>query len=180
MDNFSITQYGKPLDESKYSIDLKNKTFRTKESDLVLDFRYLLGWEFTTGSTCMFNAGDNCHYCMFNTGDYCKFSTHSNCTFNTGSDCIFITGHKGTFYTGRSCTFNTGDKCNFTTKICCSFKTGRYCTFRTGIRCTFALYVINSCTFKTYDDMSIILDYNDNKAYKLTKDLRDMLKVIHG
>ncbi len=38
MDNFGITHNGKPLDKSKYTIDLENKVFISNRDDLVLDF----------------------------------------------------------------------------------------------------------------------------------------------
>ena len=46
MDDFSITQYGNPLDESKYTIDLENKVFSSVENSLVLDFTEEYGWAF--------------------------------------------------------------------------------------------------------------------------------------
>ena len=161
MDNFSITQYGKPLNKSKYSIDLDTKAFSTKEDNLVLDFDDLADWTFKTGSDC-----------TFTTGAYCTFNTGSNCTFNTGSDCTFTTGAYCTFTTGSHCTFKTGEDCTFTTAYSC--------TFTTGSHCTFMLYDINTCKFKTYDDISIILDRNDSKHYVLTKELMYMLKVKNG
>ena len=84
------------------------------------------------------------------------------------------------FTTGSCCTFNTGDYCTFTTSWGCTFSTGWNCTFDTDESCTFMLYYINTCKFKSHDDISIILDRNDNKHYILTKDLIDMLKVING
>ena len=42
--NYSITQNGKPLDKSKYTIDEKTKTFSSNENNLVLlDFHGLEG-----------------------------------------------------------------------------------------------------------------------------------------
>ena len=94
--NYSITQNGKPLDKSKYTIDEKTKTFSSNEDDLVLDFHGLEGWTFNTGSDC-----------TFKTGDYCTFNVNYNCTFNTGSDCTFGTGSNCTFKTGGDCSFDT-------------------------------------------------------------------------
>ncbi len=102
MDNFSITKNGEPLDESLYSIDLDNKTFSSKEDDLVLDFTGLAGWTFHTGWNCTFITGSNCtvkagNCCTFNTGDDCKFKTGSFCTFHTSDRCTFDTGNYCTF-----------------------------------------------------------------------------------
>ena len=67
---YSITQYGKPLDKNKYTIDEKNKVFSSSENNLVLDFSGEYGWS-------------------FNTDSYCTFDTGSGCTFKTGSSCTF-------------------------------------------------------------------------------------------
>ena len=94
MDNFSITQYGKPLDKSKYTIDLDTKTFNSEENDLVLDFNGLDGWIFMagnySGNGCTFTTGRRC---TFRAGNNCTFKTGSGCTFITGNDCIFKTGN---------------------------------------------------------------------------------------
>ena len=153
MDNFSITIYGSPLHESLYTIDLENKTISTDSGFLVLDFRGSIGWTFETGRNCTFHTS---YGCTFTTGAYCTFITSLHCIFNTGINCTFNTG---------------GD---------CTFKTGRRCTFKTGKLCTFSLYDINSCKFKSYDDISTILDINDNKHYILTKELIRLLKVTNG
>ncbi len=151
MDKFSITQYGKPLDEDKYTIDLKYKMFGSSEHGLLLDFSDLVGWTFkTTGNSC-----------TFITGGFCIFNTTSICTFTTGSSCIFNTDYDCTFTTGWNCTFNTGNGCVFTT----------------GKLCTFSLWDINTCKFKTYDDISIILDRYDKQHYLLTKELINILKI---
>ena len=84
--DYSITQHGKPLDPSKYTICEKYKTFFTKENDLVLDFTYQYNWTFVTGSSCTFNTGSEC---TFKTGHYCKFITSDDCTFNTDSNPSF-------------------------------------------------------------------------------------------
>ena len=96
--NYSITQNGKPLGKSKYTIDEKTKTFSSNENDLVLDFHGLEGWTFKTGNDCTFKTG---YYCTFNTGGDCTFNTGGYCTFDTGSDC--------TFGTGSNCTFDIYD-----------------------------------------------------------------------
>jgi len=90
--NYSITQFGVPLDKSLYTIDEEAKTFSSNERGLVLDFNLENGWKFKTGSNC-----------TFATGSYCTFDTLFNCTFNTGSDC--------TFNTRYNCIFNTGSNC---------------------------------------------------------------------
>ena len=114
--NYSITQNGKKLAESKYTIDEKAKTFSTIENNLVLDFSGLDGWAFKTGWSCTFKTGSDC---TFNTGSDCTFKTRSCCTFNTGSNC--------TFNTGSNCTFNTGLYCTFKTSWGCIFNTGNWC-----------------------------------------------------
>ena len=129
MNYYSITQNGKPLDKSKYTIDEKSKTFSSNEDDLVLDFHGLGGWTFKTGSNCTFKTGWDC---TFKTGDHCTFNTGSNCTFNTGSYC--------TFNTGSNCTFKTGSNC--------TFKTGYYCTFEVSEKCCLH-YCWNDC-FEVY------------------------------
>jgi hypothetical protein len=96
--SYSITKNGKELDPKLYTIDEENKTFSSKESDLVLDFSNEYGWSFNTGSYCTFKTG---YSCTFKTRSYCTFYTLDNCTFNTGSDC--------TFYTLNNCTFNVYD-----------------------------------------------------------------------
>ncbi len=168
MGNISITQNGKPLDKSKYTIDLKNKTFCTKENDLVIELREI-NWIFYTGS-----------YCTFITGARCTFKTYSNCTFTTGISCTFTTGIDCTFKTAEYCIFMTGSKCTFVTGDYCTFNTFDLCTFKTGKLCTFSLYNINNCKFKSYDGMSTILDREDKQHYILTKALINMLKVING
>ena len=55
--NFSVTQYGKELDPSKYNWDPKTKTFSTTEDDLVLDFSNINGVTFDTGDNCTFKTG---------------------------------------------------------------------------------------------------------------------------
>jgi hypothetical protein len=114
--NYSITQNGKSLDPSKYTICEKTKTFSTNEDGLVLDFNGLYGWSFKTGSGCTFDTGANC-----------TFDTGSNCTFDTGSGCTFDTGSNCTFKTGFSCTFKTGFDCTFDTRSCCLLTVGENC-----------------------------------------------------
>ena len=153
MYNFSITQYGKPLDESLYTIDVKNKIFASRETNLVLDFTGIDGWTFRT-------SGD----CIFNTGGRCTFNTEGSCTFNTGWSCMF--------HTRSYCTFNTYSDC--------TFKTDFHCTFNTGHCCTFSLYDINSHEFKTHDGNSIIIDRTDFKHYLLTEEFVKLQKVKNG
>ena len=87
--DYSITQNGKTLSESKYTIDLENKTFSSKEDNLVLDFSKLDSWTFKTGSNCTFKTDS---YCTFITSYTCTFTTGSYCTFKTGPGCTFSTG----------------------------------------------------------------------------------------
>ena len=89
MIKFSVTQFGKPLDPSKYIWDESTRTFSTNESNLVLDFLDVDFCTFTTGSNCIFTTG---YSCTFTTLDRCTFTTCSDCTFTTGSDCTFTTG----------------------------------------------------------------------------------------
>ena len=100
MINFSITQFGKPLDKSRYTWDEATKTLSALEADLVLDFAWIMWITFKTGS-----------HCTFDTGSYCTFTTGSYCTFTTGSDCTFKTGSHCTFETGSYCTFDTWEQC---------------------------------------------------------------------
>ena len=108
MNNYSISQYGKPLDKSKYTIDEDTKTFSSDENDLVLDFHNLDNCTFKTGSCCTFKAG-SC--CTFKAGSYCTFKTGYSCTFKTGHNCTFKTWSNCTFKTGNDCTFKTGNDC---------------------------------------------------------------------
>jgi len=169
MDNFSITQDGKALKKSLYTIDLDTKTFSSKEYDLVLEFSTCDRWTFKTGGSCTFKTG---WYCTFKTGKHCTFDTASGCTFHTGEWC--------TFHTGEWCTFDTGRHCTFTTGAYCTFNTSHYCTFDTGKSCTLALYNINTCKFKKYDGISIILDRKDNKHYLLNEEFIILQKVLNG
>ena len=164
MGKFSITQYGKPLNESRYNC--RNKVLICTDANLVLDFTGIDNWIFIVKDSCTFKTGANC-----------RFHTHSSCIFETGGNCIFNTGHHCTFETGNHCTFKTGDGCTFDTEGYCTFKTGWNCTFNTGVCCTFSLYDINTCKFKSYDGYSIILDRRDNEAYKLTKEFVALQKV---
>jgi len=77
--NYSITQNGKALDPSKYTIDEKTKTFSINEDNLILDFSNLNNWTFKTGSGC-----------TFKTGPSCTFKTGSGCAFKTGPSCVVI------------------------------------------------------------------------------------------
>jgi len=74
---FSITKNGKLLDKKLYKIDLKNKTFSTKEFGLVLDFTNEDDWTFKTGFGC-----------VFKTGSSCIFYTSFNCIFICKEKCI--------------------------------------------------------------------------------------------
>ena len=156
--DFAIMQGDKPLKESLYTIDIENKIFSSYENYLTFLFGCIDGWTFNTGSMCTFDTG---YECTFNTG--------YNCTFHTGSNC--------TFKTGECCTFRTASNCTFRTANYCMFKTGSNCTFKTGAYCTFLLCNINTCKFKKWDDISIILDYKDNNRYILNKELIKILKV---
>ncbi len=153
MDDFSITQNGKPLDKSKYTIDLVNEVFASRAVNLELDFTGCHGWTFKTGENC-----------TFKTGVSCTFRTGNECTFKTGYDCIFYTGHQ--------CTFDTGNRC--------TFKPGIGCTFDTGGVCIFLLWDINSYKFKSYDDMSTILDRLNKRRYVLNKEYIQFQKVRNG
>ena len=130
---FSVTQYGKPLSETKYKWDEETRTFSTKEDDLVLDFSDYSNVSFVTGYSCTFKTGPCCtfktgNYCTFTTWSDCTFTTGSSCTFTTGSCCIFTTGHYCTFTTEYSCTFTTQDSCTFNVYHCCEFAVGKECS----------------------------------------------------
>jgi len=169
VDNFSITQHGEPLDKSKYMIDIESRAFSTNEDNLVLDFHNLRSWTFKTGCDCTFKTGGSC---TFDTRDYC--------TFDTGDYCTFCVGNNSTFNTSEYCNFNTGNYCTFNTLDKCTFSTGGECTFTTGSKCIFSLWRINTCKFKKYDGVSIILDRNNDQRYCLNEDFKNMLKVLRG
>ncbi len=185
MDNFSITQFGKPLKESLYTIDKENKIFYSKEYNLELDFKNSYGWTFTidgggtliTGGSCTIKTRgdytfDTGNHCTFNTGADCTFKTEEYCTFNTGNRCTFDTGLDCTFYSGNDCTFNTGTGC--------TFKIDWDCTFTTGESCVFSLNDFHTHNFKSYDEHSIILDRIDKKRYILTKEFIAWQKIKNG
>jgi uncharacterized cupin superfamily protein len=160
---FSITQYGKELDKSKYSWNEKTKTLTTKENDLVLDFSDYFGVTFKTGDSCTFKTGSSC---AFDTGSNCTFNTGSSCTFNTGSNCTFKTGYVCTFTTSHSCTFDTGSDCTFNTGDFCTFYTGYSCTFKTGGNCVVIRFDVNGITeIPKY----ITIKFNDNGISGYTK-----------
>ena len=98
--NFSVTQFGKPLSEDKYTWDAETKTFSTTEDYLVLDFSKLTKCTFNTGSWCIFITGG---WCNFNTGSWCTFNTNSNCTFNTGDYCTFNIFDSCILKVGKNC-----------------------------------------------------------------------------
>ena len=108
------------------------------------------------------------------------FTTKDDWTFHTGNNCTFKVGNNCTFKTGMDCTFNTGSYSIFKTGVECTFMTGSDCTFDTDGTCIFSLYDINSCTFKNYDNCSIIIDIIDKKRYVLTKEFIRLQKVING
>lgn len=115
MDNFSITQYGKPLDKSKYTIDIENKVFSTEEVCLVFNLNSLKsGWTFNTGNGCIFNTGT---HCTFNTGKFCMFKTANDCIFNVGDMSCICCDFNCTFTTGIGCIFSVYSitSCKFTT-----------------------------------------------------------------
>jgi len=122
--NFSVTQFGKKLPESKYTWDETTKTFFSNEDNLVLDFTDINGILFKTGDNCTFKTGS---YCTFKTGSNCTFTTSNNCTFSTGDNCAFITGSYCIFDTDNDCTFTTSNHCTFDTSYNCTFKTGKNC-----------------------------------------------------
>ena len=92
MEDFTVTQNGKPLNENQYTWNKSTKTFSSTENNLVLDFSDV--------GNCTFNTG---YSCIFKTGVDCTFDTGSNCTFKTGADCIFKTGSDCIFKTGADC-----------------------------------------------------------------------------
>ncbi len=193
MVNYSITYKGLALNRNKYKINFNSKTLSCEISDLVIDFSPHNGWTFNiesdctikTGHSCTFNTRSNCtfdtgHECTFNTGWNCNFKTGERCNFHAGRHCIFKTGWNCIFGTRDYCTFNTGAYCTFDTNGNCTFKTGIYCTFNTGECCCFLIHNFNTQKFKTYDDISVIVDMVDDKRYLLTKDLIKLTKIIYG
>jgi len=182
MDDFSITQYGKPLDKSIYTIDLEKKFFSSKAINLVLDFSDLEGWTFYTGNSCTFKAHSKC---VFKTGNSCTFKAHSKCVFKTGENCTFHTGSGCTFDTADACMFKTYYECTFDTGDFCNFNIAWACTFDVGDVCTLSLYDINSHKFKIGEgyevyEHGIIVDRKDKKHYVLTKELIKMLQIKNG
>jgi hypothetical protein len=154
--SYSITKNGKELDPNLYTIDIKNKTFSSKENGLVLDFSNEDGWIFKTLNNCTFKTLDNC---TFKTLSSCTFNTTYNCTFNTGSYCTFNTGYSCTFKTGYHCTFYTLDNCTFKTLYSCTFKTESDCTYNCYKDLEIKL-VKDSCILLKKDDKTEILDLN--------------------
>ncbi len=171
MAEFKITtKSGKPLSRDKYTLDLDNRVFGTKEHNLVLDFTDNNSWSFKTGSDCVFKT--YAYNCTFITGARCRFKTSAGCTFRTGYYCTFNTGSGCVFRTSAVCEFKTGDNC--------TFQTAHDCTFKTGSNCTFNIWDIYSCEFKSYDDNSIILDRKDKKRYIINKEFITLQKVRNG
>lgn len=60
MKNFSVTRYGKPLDDNLYNWDDETRTFSTSENNLILDFSNYSNCTFKTGSNCTFDTGFDC------------------------------------------------------------------------------------------------------------------------
>ena len=115
------------------------------------------------------------------TEDFLVIDCGKGWTFKTGDSCMFGTGGNCTFTTGHSCTFKTGNNCTFSTGGCCTFGiVGSNSTFNTGAECTFMLWGINTCTFKSSDGISIILDIKDNKHYILDKEFVHLQKILKG
>ena len=157
--NYSIIQFGKPLATSKYTIDVVNKTFSSKEDNLVLDFSNLNSWLFKTGNSC-----------TFKTGSFCTFKTYGNCMFKTYSNCMFKTY--------SNCTFNTHGDCTFKTADYCTFHTHGDCTFTIGTKSIISLEDVCTHKFTSHDDVSIILDKADNEHYILNQKLLDYIKLL--
>jgi hypothetical protein len=90
-----VLQNGKPLSLDKFEWDEKSNVFSTTEDNLVLDFKFIEGITFKTGSDCTFDTGFSCTFntgscCSFNTGYDCSFKTVYGCTFKTGSECVVV------------------------------------------------------------------------------------------
>jgi len=127
-----VLKDGKPLDSSLFDWDEKTNTFSSRESGLVIDFRFVSYCTFRTGPYCTFKAGD---HCTFRTEEGCVFNTGGHCTFRAERDCVFDTGHSCVFNTKGDCVFNAGENCVFETGDSCTFNTLSNCTFKTGDRC---------------------------------------------
>ncbi len=103
------TKNGRPLSRDKYTLDLENRVFGTREHNLFLEFTDDNSWIFRTGSDCAFNT--NGFNCTFRTGARCRFNTNSGCVFRTGKDCTFTTGGWCTFHLSdiNTCKFKSFD-----------------------------------------------------------------------
>lgn len=77
--NYSLTQHGKLLEESKYTLDKESKVFSSNEDGLVLDFKEYSGWTFKVKNDC-----------FLKTGSHCTLYLRYNCTFDTGPNCKCI------------------------------------------------------------------------------------------
>ena len=74
----SVTKGGKPLDASKYKVDVVAKTFISKSQGITVtaDSNFE-GWSFNVGAKTTLNVGNHCEIdggleCVINTGNYCK------------------------------------------------------------------------------------------------------------
>jgi hypothetical protein len=161
-----VLKNGEPLGMNLFEWDKKTNTFSSEENYLVLDFNFVNGCTFKTGSDCTFKTGSGC---TFDTGYGCTFKTGSDCTFDTDSDCTFDTGYGCTFKTGSDCTFKTGSDCTFDTDYDCTFKTGSGCTFKTGSGCTFETGSDYTSCVVVRRDIFEIIELKEKQTIKLNE-----------
>lgn len=187
--NIIISQDGVILDDLYYEIDHVNKVFKSDLEELVINC-FDKGWTFELGNYCVVRAGDKCtfkaghscvfvtnSYCRFETSNYCTFITKYQCQFNTGYNCLFTTQGDSAFKTKDSCNFDTGDGCKFITKGNCTFDVGMNCEFFTGEGCSFILNNIATQKFKKIDNISTVLDKDDNTNYILNDELKQLIRI---
>jgi len=104
----TVTQYGEPLDPSKYT--LEGNIFRCIEDSIIINCN-------TTDMT--FYIGDDCSVtsvggCNFISSSSCVFITWGDCTFDTWSDCVFKVLSDCTLKTSHRCVISC---CNNTPQI---------------------------------------------------------------
>lgn len=84
---FTVSQFGKPLDSSKYCWDATEKVFSSKESNLLLDFSIYTKATFNVKDYCTIIAGSNC---IFNVRDCCTIKTKENSIIIAGKNSVII------------------------------------------------------------------------------------------
>jgi len=113
---YKITKNGVALDPELYTIDKVNKTFTSKENNLVLDFTGKSNWIFRIGDHCTIDTYSDC---TITVGDHCNIDAESNCNITTGnrcnidtcSDCNIATGDQAVVVTCGDSTITSGKNC---------------------------------------------------------------------